>query len=129
MTSLCPTYPPLPALLWCRRRHLDRSGLAENRSPPPWAQVREALRLAYRRGAAGRNEHLQLTAKQIPRQHRQAIDLPFRIAKFDSDILPLDVALLFQSLTKGGNDYRRISRAPVAQIPDDRHRGLLRSRC
>jgi hypothetical protein len=60
-------------------------GYLSHRSPIDSANIVTAFRLGP-------------PSNQITRQRRQAINLPFREAKFDGHILALDDALLFQSL-------------------------------
>ena len=76
-----------------------------------------------------RGDHVDLTANQISRQPRQTVGLTVRPARFDGDVLPLDVARFVQAFSEciriGRESYRRLP----AEKSDHRHRRLLRTRC
>src|SRR6516225_4124094 len=56
------------------------------------------------------------------------MELMFRRAVFDHDVLALDEARFLQALTEGGHEVHSVSERGVPQEPDHRHRRLLRVR-
>ena len=67
-------------------------------------------------------------AKQISHQSRQPIEVIFRRAKFDRDVLALDEARFLQALAERGYEARRVGKRCAAEKPNHRHRTLLRAR-
>jgi hypothetical protein len=67
------------------------------------------------------------SANRVRRQRRQSIELILGPAVFDRYVLALDIADLFQTLSKRAQAIRlRVGRYGVEQ-PDHRHRRLLRA--
>ena len=56
------------------------------------------------------------------------MELMFRRAVFDHDVLALDEACFLQALTEGGHEVHSVSERGVPQEPDHRHLRLLRAR-
>src|SRR6516165_2364973 len=56
------------------------------------------------------------------------MELMFRRAVFDHDVLALDEACFLQALTEGGHEVHSVSERGVPQAPDHRHLRLLRAR-
>src|SRR5262249_25552960 len=56
------------------------------------------------------------------------MELMFRRAVFDRDVLALDEACFLQALTEGGHEVHSVSERGVPQEPDHRHLRLLRAR-
>src|SRR6516162_6945833 len=56
------------------------------------------------------------------------MELMFRRAVFDHDVLALDKASFLQALTEGGHEVHSVSERGVPQEPDHRHLRLLRAR-
>src|SRR5262249_61904934 len=68
-------------------------------------------------------------ADQFSSQRRKPIELPIGPAVFDGHVLTLDIAGLLQALMKfGQTSHRKHRRGCRAEIPDHRHRRLLRAR-
>jgi hypothetical protein len=81
----------------------------------------------YRR-YTGRSDYGNLTTNKISRQHWQSIKLILGPAVFDRHVLAHDIASLLQALVERPQPFRdRIGRSGV-QIPNHRHRWLLRAR-
>src|SRR5262249_8125813 len=75
----------------------------------------------------GRSDYGNLTTNKISRQHWQSIKLILGPAVFDRHVLARDIASLLQALAERPQPFRdRIGRSGV-QIPDHRHRRLLRA--
>ena len=75
-----------------------------------------------------RGEHGDLATHQIGRQCGQPIDLTFRPAVFDGNIVTLDIAACFQALAKGGTNGSQQAPADLGvEIADHRHCRLLRT--
>src|SRR5262245_12691817 len=56
------------------------------------------------------------------------MELMFRRAVFDHDVLALDEARFLQALTEGGHEVHSVSERGVPHEPDYRHLRLLRAR-
>src|SRR6516165_1933628 len=56
------------------------------------------------------------------------MELMFRRAVFDHDVLALDEACFLQALTEGGHEVHSVSERGVPQEPDHRHLRLQRAR-
>src|SRR5262249_57218731 len=81
----------------------------------------------YRR-STGRSDYGNLTTNQISCQRLQPLVLALGPAVFDRHVLALDEARVCQALAERPQSFRdRIGRSGV-QIPDHRHRRLLRPR-
>src|SRR5262249_46371862 len=72
--------------------------------------------------------HGHLTMNQISRQCGQPFVLIPGEAIFDSDVLTLDKACVFQTLTERGEELWGVVGCPGGEDPDHRHRRLLRAR-
>src|SRR5262245_55529173 len=55
------------------------------------------------------------------------MELMFRRAIFDHDVLALDETCFLQALTEGGHEVHSVSERGVPQEPDHRHLRLLRA--
>jgi len=81
-----------------------------------------------RRRCAGGGNHSDLAADQVGQQTRQLIQSTVRPAKFDRDVLALDVARFGQALPEPMHKGRvQVCRGAVEKA-DHRHRPLLRAR-
>src|SRR5262249_42750016 len=77
----------------------------------------------------GRGYHGHLTMNQISRQCGQPFVFVPGEAIFDSDVLTLDKACVFQTLTERGEELWGVAGRPGVEDPDHRHRlGLPRAR-
>jgi hypothetical protein len=76
--------------------------------------------------AAGRDNHIHLTANQIGRQCRQSVILAVRPAKFDCHIAAPDETSFAQTLVERAQIVRHFVGRSDAEKPCDRHRRLLR---
>src|SRR5262249_11975446 len=70
---------------------------------------------------------VHLTMNQISRQCGQPFVLIPGEAIFDSDVLTLDKACVFQTLTERGEELWGVVGRPGGEDPDHRHRRLLRA--
>src|SRR5262249_43989181 len=76
-----------------------------------------------------REEHGHSTAHQISCHRWQSIVSAFLVpAVFDGDAPSLDETGVIQALSKRLREFRIYVGWKAAEIPDDRHRGLLRAR-
>ena len=73
-------------------------------------------------------DHGDLPANQIGRQRRQPIELILGPAVFDRHVLALDIAGVFEALTKSAQTLRVAVGRYGAEESDHRHRRLLRAR-
>src|ERR1700730_5606809 len=74
------------------------------------------------------DDHGDLLADQVSREHRQSIVLPLRPTKFNRHVLTVDVTRFVQTFAKGGDSTRiRVGRR-ATQKPDHGNRRLLRER-
>jgi hypothetical protein len=81
-----------------------------------------------RRGTYGRGNHGDLSASQFERERRQLIIETLRRAIFDRHVLALNIAGVFEALTKCAQRLRiRLGRCGD-EDPDHRHCRLLRAR-
>src|SRR5262249_22204321 len=82
-----------------------------------------------RRGrASGRDNDANLTADQIVRELREAIDAILRPAINDGHVFTFGKADLFQALAECAETARHGIRRSAIEEPDHRHRWLLRAR-
>src|SRR5262249_12143753 len=81
----------------------------------------------YRRYAS-RSDYGNLTMNKISRQHWQSIKLILGPAVFYRHVLAHDVASLLQALAECPQPFRNRIRRSRVEIPDHRHRRLLRAR-
>ena len=83
----------------------------------------------HRRRRAGGYEYRYAAADEIGCERRQQINLIFRPAEFDRHVVPLDIAGFLQALEKRkGEVLVFVVGGLGAEIPDYRHRRLLRPR-
>src|SRR5262249_26773956 len=81
-----------------------------------------------RRRSRSRGNHGHLTMNQISRQCGQPFVLIPGEAIFDSDVLTLDKACVFQTLTERGEELWGVAGRPGGEDPDHWHHRLLRAR-
>ena len=89
---------------------------------------RRGLGRQRRRFAAGRSKHGHRPAREFRRQRRQSVVLALRPAVFDRHVPAFDVSVFGQSPTERGHHMRALVGRRCAEIPDHRHRRLLRAR-
>jgi hypothetical protein len=87
------------------------------------------LRGEHRTFAAFGHDHVDLAADEIRRQGRQPIEVSFRPAIFDRNVLALDVAEFAHPLAESGEipQSRGVVRRCGGEDADHRHRLLLRA--
>ena len=73
-----------------------------------------------------RKDYIYAAANQIGRERRKQIVSPIRRMVFDLQVLALDVAGFLQALTERRHQGRVPASRCGVEIPDHRHRGLLR---
>jgi hypothetical protein len=78
--------------------------------------------------SSGRDDHGDPSTNQVSREHRQSIHLIVSPAVFDRHILMLDVACLFEALTRGAIALQKSVTRSRVKDPDNRHGRLLRAR-
>ena len=84
------------------------------------------LRRACCRDGA-RRDHVDLAADEVGSQCRQPIIVAFRKAVFDRHVLSLDIAGFAQSMMERRHIRSRRAGRPAVEVPDHRHRLLLRT--
>jgi hypothetical protein len=90
---------------------------------------RRGCRLGRKRCNTGaRDDHGDPSANQFGRQLRQPVVLTLRPAVFDRYGLALDIAGVFEALTKSAQALRHPVRRSGVDEPDHRHHRLLRAR-
>src|SRR6516164_2201045 len=87
-----------------------------------------SLRRQRRRLSAGRRDHGYRQPHQFVRHRRQLIVLAKRETIFDGHVASIDVVALRQAPLERGDKMRCVLARPGAEIPDHRHRWLLRAR-
>src|SRR5262249_14455319 len=93
-----------------------------------WNCRRRCFGCKSRWRASRRKKQRHGQADKFCGQRGQPVEMALRPAECDCEIASLDKSGFAQSLTKGGDHARRLSRRSAAQKPDHRHRRLLRPR-
>src|SRR5262249_4632607 len=82
-----------------------------------------------RSGASGRNDYSDFSANQLGRQLRKAVDFIIGPAVFDRHVLTLDVADIFETLSKSAQTVRKHVRRCTEEEPDHGHCRFFRPGC
>src|SRR6516162_3794418 len=93
-----------------------------------WNSRRRRFRRQCRRRAAGSYKYGYLLLDETCRKLWQPTGVRLGPSIFDVDVLALDIACLFQSLSECAYAVRVHFRRCAAEKPDHRHRWLLRAR-
>jgi hypothetical protein len=67
--------------------------------------------------STGDDEHVYLSMNQLGRQLRQFVEGAICEARFNSDVLAIDIASVLQTRSKGCHDVCRVGGPPAAEIP------------